>query len=152
MPLTYRVQNLILSCLLVLGASFGVNLLLDVIVHPSLFGRVFFVQSGVFPPLAAFVDRVLVISASWMQFFIGFDMLRQRRRARVLVLRFIPLFIAIDAFEAVRAISSYDESTPGHAGIVIQSVIITLTTAGFYVWLYLFCRSRQAEELMTNVA
>ena len=85
-----------------------------------------------------------------MQFNIGFDMARQRRRSRELIIRFIPLFILVDILDVVRCIPFIHESRTIIIGEIIM--VIFLIYSGYYAWLYLFCTNKQTENLMKNVA
>ena len=150
LPVSFRIQNTLLSLYLVLSASAGVDLLISVIVHPSAFQTLFYFQSGVYSPPVTMLVRALVAFASFVELFIAFDMVQQRRKARLLALRLIPYLILIQILDDIRVVSSYPESSD--AKLMFAAFVVILMTVAPFGWLYYFCRSKHAEELMTNVA
>ena len=125
---------------------------LNAVFHPSVIQKYFYVQSGIFPPLATLVTMILVLCASIMELSIGFDMAQQKRKGRVLALRIIPYLAAVAVLDVARIVSARSITEPNHSKFIFGAFLAILLPVGFYVWLYCFCRSRQAEELMTNVA
>jgi hypothetical protein len=150
LPVSYRVQNTLLSLYLVFSASFGWNLLLLFIFHSDVFQKYVYVQSGALSPSVTLLIVVLFMCASLLGMVIGFGMAQQKRKARILALRVIPYLAVIDVLDTIRSLSVRAEAQPDHIRLI--GLFILLQTVGFYVWLYCFCRSRRTEELMANVA
>jgi hypothetical protein len=99
--------------------------------------------------MVALLVRIFSICADFLMAFIGFDMIRQRRRARILALKFIPFLAIIGILHTGMGIS-----TGGLAHPTLVKVIVPLfmaLRAGFYLWLYRFFRNKNTEGLMTVV-
>jgi len=152
LPVSYRLQNALLSLFLIFSASYGVDLILTAIFHPGIIQKYFYFQSGIFPPLATLATMILVLCASVVELVIGFDMAQQKRKGRVLALRIIPYLAAVTVLDVARIVSARSITEPNRSNFILGAFLAILLPVCFYVWLYCFCRSRQAEELMTNVA
>ena len=148
LPTSYRIQNSCLALFLVFGSAFGINFFIWTLFHPSQIPDRFYVQSGIFPPLVTLLVRVFSIVADFLMAVIGLEMVRQRRRARILAIKFIP-FIAIIGILG----TSMDVSARGlKHSILIEVVppILMVLKAAIYLWMYRFFRDKKTEELMSH--
>jgi hypothetical protein len=147
LPISYRFQNACLSFLLVFNSSFGIHQFVLCAFHPSLILKYLYVQSGFFSPLLNLLIIFLSMLSDFLDFFIGFEMAQQRRRARILVLRFVPTIAIIQIIDVLRAVSTHAEFRYR----VFDAIFTLLIFLGFYFWLYCFCRNKQTENLMSRV-
>lgn len=150
LPFSYRAQNSCLAFCLIFSSAFGINLFIWGLFHPSRIYGHLYAQSWVFPPMAALLMRMLSICADFLMVVIGFEMVRQRRRARSLANKSIP-FIAIIGIMG----TGMDVSTRGLTHPVLVKVMIPVFVVlklGFYFWAFRFFRDKQTEELMNALA
>lgn len=148
LPATYRTQNSCLAFFLIFGSAFGINFLIWSLIHPSQIPDLFYVQSGIFPPLVALLVRVLSIFACFLMAVIGFDMVQQRRRARTLAIRFIPFIAIIGIIGTGMDVSARGLKHP----ILVEVVppILMVLKVAIYFWMYRFFRDKKTEELMSR--
>jgi hypothetical protein len=147
LPASYRIQNSCIAFFMICGSAFGINFFIWCILHPSQIPDRFYVQSGIFPPLVALVVRVCSIFADFLMAVIGFEMVRQRRRARTLAIKFIPFFAIIGILE------TGDVSARGLRHPILLQVlppIFIVLKVVIYFWIYRFFKDKRTEELMTN--
>ena len=78
--------------------------------------------------------------AGFFKALIGFDIAKQRRKARILAVRLLPFLAIADVLNAVVG------------GWNLATAVWILLYAAFYFWLYRFCIDKKTEELMNNVA
>jgi hypothetical protein len=126
LPVSFRIQNTLLSLYLVLSAFAGVDLLIRVIIHPSTFQTLFYFQSGVCLPPMTMLVRALVVFASFVELFIAFNMVQQRLKARLLALRLIPYLVLIQILDDIRVVTSHPESS--HDKLAFAGVFVVLMT------------------------
>lgn len=146
LPLSYRIQNIVLSFLLVASASTDLWGFWWRVFHADLLPA-FFTRESVFHPVAGIIIAVLSVCAAHLEVFIGYWMAQQRRRARRFVTSAMPYLLAVQILSGIRTSAKFRPEVASIGLFVFVPMVI-----GFYVWLYLFCKSKQTEELMTNAA
>jgi hypothetical protein len=147
LPTSYRIQTGCLSLLLICSSAAGIRFFIWSLFHPNLLSERYYVQMGVFPPLVTLLVIMLSTGAGFFKLFIGFDIVKQRRRARTLAARCIPFLAAADILNVAVWDSGSAMAHPMHH--LIASIDILLHV-GFYFWLYRFCRDSRTEQLMTR--
>ena len=144
LPLSYRIQNTVLSFLLIAWASQDLWSFWWRVFHPDKLSD-FFSDEDFFPKYLGFVIFVLWVWATHLNAAIGFWMAQQNKRARTLVISVMPYLVVAQILEGIRTSSRFRPELVS-MGIMVFVPLL----AGFYLWLYLFCKGRQAQELMTN--
>jgi hypothetical protein len=144
LPLSYRVQNICLSFLLLFFASFDIYSFWWSVLHPS-FLQQYFMPTSFFSPPVTFVIVGLSVCGAHLEWVISHWMARQKKQARNLAASFAPYLCALTVVRAI-------QSCEGRHHVAFGLIVITLFSVVLYGWLYLFCRSRQTEQFMTNVA
>jgi hypothetical protein len=74
-------------------------------------------------------------------------MAQPRRKARILVLRFVPYIAIIQIVDIFRVVSTQAEFRYRTFGATFTVLIFF----EFYFWLYCFCRNKRTENFMSNV-
>jgi hypothetical protein len=100
---------------------------------------------SVFPPLITVIIVGVSVCADHFELFIGDWMVQNRKQVRSLALPAIPYLFAVNVLRFIQA-------SAGRQHVAFSLILIISFLAAFYYWLYLFCRSKQAELIMTNVA
>ncbi len=148
LPVSYRIQNSCLAFCLFFGSVFGINFFIWSLFHPSQIPDHFYVRSGIFPPFVALLVRVFSIAADFLMAVIGFEMVRHRRQARTLAIRFIPFIAIMGILSAGMGVSTRGLKHP----ILVEVVppILMVLQCAFYFWMYRFFRDKKTEELMSQ--
>ena len=146
LPCAYRRQNIALSFVLVAWASVDISAFWWSIFHPDTMAGFFASGSG-FPPGLGVIIAALAVCAAHLQALVGYWMVQQRKRARAVVLSVVPYLAVVEVLEGIRTSTKFRPEAANLGLLVFAPLVVA-----FYVWLYLFCKSKQAEELMANVA
>ena len=144
LPLSYRVQNICLSFFLVFFSSIGIFSFWWRVFHPEQLPA-FFMRESLFPPVIGLVVVVLSVCAAHVEMLIGFWMAQQKRRARTLTRAVMPYLLVIEILSCIRTSAWF---RPEVVRLGLQSFVPVEVV--LFVWIYLFCGSKQAEELMTH--
>src|SRR5271154_1180279 len=82
LPISYRIQASCLSFLLIFNSAFGIYFFIWSLFHPNLLIEHFYIQMGIFPPLGTLFVIIFSTGAGLFKAKIGFDIAKQRRKAR----------------------------------------------------------------------
>jgi hypothetical protein len=141
LPLSYRIQIICLSLILVGSTTMGVFGFWWRVFHPSFLGAYFWPATAPLGPELTVTLRTLSVVAAHMELIIGWRMIQQKRKLRRFALRAVPFLLVIHILDLVEM-----AAMRRHESIVV--FIASALVVGPDCWLYGFCRSNRTEELM----
>lgn len=146
LPLSYRIQNICLSFLLVFPNTVVLFGFWWRVLHPTFLADYFYVQSGAFPPFATLLTVALSVCASHVALRIGFLLAKQKKKGRILAVVATPYILGIQIIDSVRMFTSYEQKV---------DLLLVVFSSAFFVclllWLYRFSKNEQTALLMNDV-
>lgn len=127
LPLSYRIQNIMLSFLLIVWASSDLWNIWWRVFHPDRLSD-FFSDEDFFPKYLGLAIFVLWVCATHLNAAIGFWMAQQKKRARTVVVAAMPYLVVVQILDGIRTSSRF---RPEVASVGIMFFVPLL--AGFYV-------------------
>jgi hypothetical protein len=145
LPLSYRIQLLILSLYFTWMGDFGLRLFVWCLIHPSGFVQYFYIPTGIFPNWATAIITILESASGLVMLSIGFQLAQQKAIVMKAGRTFAPwLWIIVCLALALALEKHHDGDGIRYASHVIAVCFFT----GIYLWLYRFCSSTANVELM----
>jgi len=148
LPVSYRLQAICLSFLLVCSSVSGIDFFIWSLFHPSLFTQRFYVSIGFFPPAVSATVVIFFTGMGFFKAFVGFGLARQKRDARTLALRAIPFLIIADLLSTMTWF--FDNAVYHSMNAKLTTIILVVLFLALYFWLFQFCKNKKTEDLMNG--
>jgi hypothetical protein len=146
LPIHYRIQLIALSLLFVFLGVTGIKFFWWAAFNPSAFYEFFFIQTGVFSPLASLIISLLASIIAHIELCIGFWLAQQKPKALIWGSRTVLLLLMISFADT--ALNYEKETKMANKDLIYGIVLLIMTSA--YLWLFFFCRNAKNRELMKN--
>lgn len=147
LPLSYRLQLITLSFLFVWMGVSGIRLFWWSVFHPIQFPKYFYVQTGIFTPLANSSIVILSCLISHLILCLGYWLAQQKTKVFLWGRFSAPYLFLISYLDYARSVQKHDDGTPKI--YIIYGVGFCLI-AGIYIWLYVFCRNEKHIQTMNS--